>query len=249
MTKCEMFATIQSQLAYNLNCTVDDLNGEKDSFVFVEAKEAYGPILVPPNRQYFGMFTMGKAIIVTATPARLKYAKEQLIGKSRDDAFAMPFICGHSLFYMPDLDNFKPLSAPDGFLYETVEKEKLSELREVRGFNNALQYDLNHPFQNTLVLTARHRDVIVAMAGTGTWTDCPKLWAIGIDVLPEYRNTGLAAYLVNALTVEILKRDGIPLYATNSSNIASQKVAYKAGFMPIAMCDYKVRFEGELSNS
>ena len=40
----------------------------------------------------------------------------------------------------------------------------------------------------------------------------------------------------------------IPFYGTNSSNIASQKVAHKAGFMPVAMCDYKVRFEGELSN-
>ena len=93
-----------------------------------------------------------------------------------------------------------------------------------------------------------HGDAIVAMAGTGTWAACPKLWAIGIDVLPEYRNNGLAEYLVNALAIEILKRESIPFYGTNSSNIASQKVAHRAGFMPVAMCDYKVRFEGELSN-
>jgi MFS family permease len=66
---------------------------------------------------------------------------------------------------------------------------------------------------------------------------------------PGYRNNGLAAYLVNALTVEILNRDIVPCYGTTSSNIASQKEAHRAGFTPAWMCDHRVRFERELSNS
>ena len=42
MTHNEMLDIVQSQLAVDLNCTVDDLNGEKDSIVFVEAKENPG---------------------------------------------------------------------------------------------------------------------------------------------------------------------------------------------------------------
>lgn len=37
MTQQEMLFIVQSQLAIDLNCTIDDLNGEKDSIVFVEA--------------------------------------------------------------------------------------------------------------------------------------------------------------------------------------------------------------------
>jgi len=190
---------------------------------------------------------MGKAIIVSATPARLKYAKEQLAGKSRDDAFSMPFICGHSMYYLPDLDNLKHLSAPDGFLYETVERDEISRLHAAKGFNNAIQYDLNHPIQGILATLARQGDNIAAIAGA--CVHCSKMWAIGIDVLPEYRNNGLAAYLVNALAIEILKRDIVPVYSTPSSNVASQRVAHRAGFLPAWMCDHKVRFDGELSNS
>ena len=75
------------------------------------------------------------------------------------------------------------------------------------------------------------------------------MWSIGIDVLPEYRNHGLVAYLVNALTFELLQQDIVPVYTTASSNIASQKVGYRAGYMPAWMSDRQLRFEGELSNS
>ena len=124
MTNRKMLNIVQRQLAIDLNCTVADLNGEKDSFVFVEAKDNSGRRPFLRREQYFEMLTMGRAIIVCATPARLKYAKEQLIGKNRDDAFSMPFICGHSMNYLPDLDNLKRLSAADGFLYEIVKKTR-----------------------------------------------------------------------------------------------------------------------------
>jgi hypothetical protein len=41
-TQQELLAAVQAQLAIDLNCTVDDLNGEKDSVVFVQAKENPG---------------------------------------------------------------------------------------------------------------------------------------------------------------------------------------------------------------
>lgn len=247
MTKLEMFKIVQNQLAIDLNCTPDDLNGEKDSFVFVEAKDNPGRRPFRRNKQFFEILTMGKSIVVSATPARLEYAKEQLAGKERDDAFSMPFIRGHVMCYLPDIDNLKRISPSPNFTYETIHKDRISILLKTQGFTNALQYDLNHPVQNSLAIIARQGERIAGIAGACWWSQ--KVWSIGIDVLPEYRNNGLAAYLVNALTFEILKQDIVPVYSTTSSNIASQKVGYRAGYMPAWMSDHQLRFEGELSNS
>ncbi|MDR2649448.1 MAG: hypothetical protein LBB94_06995 [Clostridiales bacterium] len=62
------------------------------------------------------------------------------------------------------------------------------------------------------------------------------MWQIGIDVLPEYRHLGIAAVLTNRLTIEILERGKIPYYGTAQRNIASQRVAHRAGLRP-AWCD------------
>lgn len=247
MTKGEMFDIVQNQLAIDLNCTVEDLNGEKDSFIFVEARDNPGRRPFLRGEQYFEMLTMGKSIIVSATPKRLKYVKEHLAGKSRDEAYAMPFIGDYAMNYLPDLDNLKHLSAPNGFLYETIEKSEIPKLHELNGFNNAIQHNPNHPIQNTLLMLAKKSNVIIAIVSASAWS--PKMWAIGIDVLPGFRNNGLATYLANALTIEILRQNIVPVYSTTACNIASQKVAYRAGYMPAWMSDNKLRFEGELSNS
>jgi len=247
MTNHEMLTIVQNQLSINLNCTVADINGEKDSFVFVEAKENPERMPYPREKQHFDMMTMGKSIIVSATPARLKYAKEQLIGKSRDEAFSMPFLCSHSMWYLPDLDNLKHISAPKGFLYETVERNEIPKLYDFQGFSYAIQYNINQPIQDTLVILAKQENTIVAMAGASEL--CLKMWGIGVDVLPKYRNNGLALYLVNALTMEMLKRNIVPVYGASLSNIASQKVAYRAGFMPAWTIGYRVRFQGDLRDS
>ena len=247
MTKSEMISIVENQLAIDLNCTVEDLNGEKDSFIFVEAKDNPGRRPFIRKEQYFEMLTMGKSIVVSATPARLKYVKEQLAGKSRDEAYAMPFISDYAMCYLPDLDNMKQLSAPCGFSYEIIEKRDISKLTELKGFNYAIQRNTKHPIQNALVMLAKKGDITIAIVSAGAWSS--KMWSFEVDVLPEYRSNGLATYLVNALTIEILGRNIVPVYSTTACNIASQKVAYRAGYMPAWMSDNKLRFEGELSNS
>ena len=42
MTTQEMLCIVQAQLATDLNCKPDDLNGEKDSFVFTEVRDNPG---------------------------------------------------------------------------------------------------------------------------------------------------------------------------------------------------------------
>mgnify|MGYP000981582512 CR=1 FL=1 len=242
MTTQEMLSIVQSQLATDLNCTVADINGEKDSFVFTEAQDNPDRRPFPRSEQHFEMMTMGNAIVVSATPEVLDIVKQQLVGKTRDEAFAMPFVYGYSLYYLPDLAHISPLDLPDGFVYEMIEQEDIPALYQFEGFRNALGYDVNHPRPDVLAAVAKKGDCIAGMAGASK--DCAKMWQIGMDVLPEHRNHGLAAYLVNRLTLEILKWGYVPYYGTSSANIASQCTAHRAGYAPAWVCVYKGRFEG-----
>lgn len=241
MTKFEMLRFVQAQLAVDMNCTVADLKGEKDSFVFTEAKENPGRRPFPRGRDHFEMLFMGDAIIVSATPEILNFAKTQLRDKTRDEAFSMPFVNGQVLYYLPDLAQIVPLAPPDGFTYELIEQRDIPPLYQFEGFHNALGYDVNHPRPDVLATLAKRQGKIVGMAGASA--DCAMLWQVGMDVLPEHRHHGLGAYLVNALTLEILKRGYIPYYGTASSNLASQRVAHRAGYAPAWVCAYRGRFE------
>jgi GNAT superfamily N-acetyltransferase len=58
------------------------------------------------------------------------------------------------------------------------------------------------------------------------------MWQIGVDVLSPYRGKGIAAAIVNVLTLEILNRGYIPYYGAAGSNMASQHVAVRAGYVP-----------------
>ena len=242
MTSKEMLHIVQSQLAVDLNCKIDDLNGAKDSFIFTEAQDNPGRRPFPRGETHFQMITMGKSIVVSASPHILDIVKPQLDGKSRDEAFSMPFVHSMGILYLPDLANIKPLSPPDDFNYEIVEQANIHPLYKFEGFRNALQYDANHPRPDILAVLAKKDGLIVGMAGASE--DCAYMWQIGIDVFPEYRNHGLAAYLVNQLTLEILNRGYVPHYGTSPSNIASQRVAHKVGYYPAWIDVFKGRFDG-----
>ena len=246
MKNHELIDIVQSQIATDLNCTTSDLINERDSFIFVEARENPGRRPFPRSEQHFEMLSMGLSIVVSATPDILNIIKPQLTGKSRDEAFSMPFVYGRSIYYLPDLSQIKPIRPSDDFAYEVVEQNDIPSLYQVEGFRNAIQYDKEHPRPDVLATIAKKDGVIVGMAGASD--DCAMMWQVGMDVLPEYRNHGIGAYLVNWLTLEILDRKYVPYYGTSESNIPSQRVAHRAGYYPAWICAYKGNFVGmELS--
>lgn len=188
-----MLFIVQSQLAIDLNCSIADLNDEKDSIIFVEAKENPGRRPFPRKKRYFEIVSMGKSIVVSATSDWLSIAKKQMQGN-------------------------------------------------VTSFSNALIYDTNLPWQTELAVLAKQDGEIVGVAGASK--TCEKLWQIGIDVLPAYHNLGLASYLVNRLTFEILERGEVPGYDVIASNLASQRVAQRSGYLPAWVSDWRCNFEG-----
>jgi hypothetical protein len=242
MTKDEMLCIVRSQLATDLNCTPDDLNGAQDSIIFTEARENPGRRPFPRGERHFEMLSMGKAVIVSASPDILAIVKPALTGKNRDEAFSMPFIYGHGICYLPDLNKPKPLPAPAGFSYALLEQDDIPALYHLEGFKNAIGCSSGALRPDVLAATAKQGDRIVGMAGASI--DCAHMWQIGIDVFPECRCHGLAAYLVNRLMLEILNLGVIPYYCAAIANISSQRVAHRAGFFPAWFCSYKGNFEG-----
>ncbi len=63
--------------------------------------------------------------------------------------------------------------------------------------------------------------------------DTKLFWQIGIDVLPEYRSTGVGTGLVQLLKNETFRRGAIPFYGTSLSNLHSWNIALNCGFYPV----------------
>ena len=84
---------------------------------------------------------------------------------------------------------------------------------------------------------------VVGVAGVAP-TAVPDMWEVGVDVLPEYRNQGIAASLVSSLTKELLDRNIVPFYSASITNIGSQLVAARSGYLPAWVDTYGTVLDG-----
>jgi GNAT superfamily N-acetyltransferase len=244
LSKEDINSAVRKQLATDLNCNVNDFS--REGFVFCEAHDNPGRRLFPRGECHFEMVTMGSAVIVSATSDILPYLRGQLDGRSRDEAFNMPFVNGTAHYFIPDSSRL--ITVPDGFDIRIVEREGIKPLYQLSGFSGAIhdEYDANHPRPDVLAAIAMSDSKVVGISGASA--DCEMLWLIGIAVLPEYRRLGLAVALTNQLTIAIMERGKVPYYGTSSSNIASQRTAFRAGFKPAWVCCYRGRFDGVLTD-
>jgi len=235
LEKRNMLAIVRNQLAYDLNCDPEDLL--RDGITFCESISDRGIWLDERQTPHLKVVTMGKGIIVSADSSVLKKVRPILENQFRDNLFSVPFLFGHSLYYIPDSRMVMEPPCPDGITLEKREGSQIPALYAYPGFDDAIRYDSNHPRPDALVLCAVNNGDIVGMAGA--CADSEAMWQIGIDVKIDFRGRGLAACLVSRLANKILQKGIVPFYGTASSNIASQAVAHRCGFSPAWMCNYK----------
>ncbi len=95
-------------------------------------------------------------------------------------------------------------------------------------WRNALSRDRRE--LDRLAVGAYDRSRLVGLAGCSA--DCPEMWQIGIDVLPEYRRSGIASALTNQLARLVFERGKIPFYAAAWANIRSIRNGLRCGFRP-----------------
>lgn len=187
---------------------------------------------------------MGRGTIITAASEMLEFSSELALKYTGAEIFDEQrkwlinrklaefgkAIAFNSIFYLP-VTPYK-YTARDGFKFKFYEEDEIvRELYSVKGFDNALMYNADNPRRDVLAVCAVNGGKIVGMAGASN--DSARLWQIGIDVVPEYRNMGIGSELVSALTQAVFMHGAVPYYSTWSGNIASQNTARRAGYYPV----------------
>jgi len=134
-------------------------------------------------------------------------------------------ICFMAEYYLPDIYNIPAISCD----YEL----RILEQRDFEGlylpeWSNALCKD--RKYLDVLGVGAYDGKKLIGLAACSA--DCEKMWQIGVDVLPEYRRSGIASALTSRLAHNILERGKVPFYCSAWSNIRSVRNAVKSGFLP-----------------
>lgn len=183
-----------------------------------------------------------KDSIVVCTSADLQSVIEKLlVEKNRDEIFEIPFVYGQTIHYVPDRGKADDIASVPEYDYEYLAEEELQRLRGLDGFENSLGYDENGITPTKAVYIAKDHNQIIGAAGVSQ-TAIDGLWEMGVDVMEAYRHGGLASYLVNALTQKLLARGIVPFYSASVTNIASQMVASRCGYIPAWMDTYGTRY-------
>jgi GNAT superfamily N-acetyltransferase len=236
-----MLDCVYKQLAIDYNCSPDDFL--KDGLIFTEAIAQEGRRPFPWRSPRIEMIAMGRCAVINASSDVMPFVRKHFTARTRDEVFYVPFFCDINPYFLPDIGKIVPAAKPEGFSYSIIEKNDIAELYKLKGFQNAMH---NHPCPVELAVLARINNEIIGIAGASA--DCEMLWQIGVDVMTPFRGKGVAAAIVNMLTLEILSRGYIPYYGAAFNNIASQHVAVKAGYVPAwvhsrkTILDYKGLF-------
>lgn len=219
MTKDDMLNIVYAYLAQLMNCGIADFKKEKTTFALSKNKEPFLKIVI-----------FGKAVVVAASCNLYSKAVSLMENKSRDELFECPLVYGQTIHYIPDLSRVSEPALPDAYTYKLLQGDEIYGLSHISGFDNSLTFDSEGHTNTAIALAAYEGDTVVALAGASIAYN--KLYELGIDVLPAFRNQGLATAMVRKLTCEILNKGAVPFYSASITNIASQMVAARAAYLP-----------------
>ena len=208
-------------IAEQMKCSVEELYSDETIFVKDETIA----------KHYVKILSVGDTNVVTVSASAYSDVVSCLHEKSRDELYESDFVFGQTLHYVPSITQITPLPYTNDFTFELLIGDEIQKLRGIQGFDNSLSFDENGNTTTCIVLYAKKDDEIIALAGASFVDDA--LREVGIDVKKEYRGKKLASLLVNNLTVAILEQNKIPFYSASVTNIASQAVAIRSGYMPL----------------
>ena len=129
--------------------------------------------------------------------------------------------------YLPDPDLIYRTELPCAYETREMHPEDFAGLY-VPEWSNALCKDRKE--LDVLGVGAYDGGRLIGLAACSA--DCPEMWQIGIDVLPEYRRQGIACALTNRLARAILACGKVPFYAAAWANVRSVKNGIRSGFRP-----------------
>lgn len=219
MTKMEVRRRIELLLAKEYFCTPEQLNSQSVSFTMDTASQ---------QPRIHAMAYRGSVIVCTSTDLWNSIPR-LLQGRSRDEIFELPYLYGQTIHYVPD--NLPEMIAPPQYDCQLLFGDEIEALNGLKNFDNSLAFDALGHTPTIAVYIARFYGKIVGVAGAST-AENDGMLEVGVDVLPEHRNARLGTYLVSTLTKALLNRDILPFYSASVTNLGSQMVASRCGYVP-----------------
>lgn len=184
-------------------------------------------------------------IVIIAGKTLLKKIRPIFESKSREEIFECPLVYGLTLRYLPSGVKCKKLSVKD-YSFHVCDKQGLIG-KDISSFPNAVCVDEKGDIKSEVFVCACQGDKVVGIAGAVKREHFEGMMEIGVDVLPEYRQKGLAVALLQRLTDLLLKNKIIPFYSVASTNLGSQAVASKGGYLPVWCDSFASIFDGSTS--
>ena len=185
------------------------------------------------------MVTYGNGIVAQASPEAYDIVRDYIKSYPPEHCFETPHlhvidnalseigykICFMAEYFLPDIQKIARLDCDYStkVLYpHDFEKLYTNE------WSNALCEKRKH--LDMIAVGAYDGDRLIGLAGASA--DCDTMWQIGIDVLPEYRQKGIASALTSQLTFEVIERGKVPFYCAAWCNIKSVRNAIRCGYRP-----------------
>lgn len=236
-TNKEILEIAMSQSAIDINCAKEDFLKKQN--VIVEG------ILGKTARRYYqepiacNLVSYGNNIVASTKNEYREIVKDYINKFSIYHCFETPNIhyldekmapysqktCFMALYFLPDVNKLGKSSCK--YNLKILNKQELANI-PISEFSNALTE--NNRDVDILGIGAYDNDKLIGLAACSV--DCDLMWQIGVDVLSDYRNQGIASTLTTNLAIEILNQNKIPFYCCAWSNLASQRNAIKSGFYP-----------------
>lgn len=214
-------------------CSAAELNGAKTYYtVHTKAERPYLKIMAYRN------------CVIVCTSAELRDKMQKFLrGKNRDEIFEMPFAYGQTIHFVPNAACASTWQRDiRGCEVIFLSGEEVLRLDGLTGFENAVASTGDTPPTEALCIAVRNGKIVGA-AGAAK-TELEDIWEIGVDVTERYRNAGVATALVARLTGELLARDIVPFYSASVTNIGSQMVASRCGYIPLWVDTFGTTLDG-----
>lgn len=180
---------VEEFLTREYHCTLDDLK-DSDTIFTVNS-------LVP--QPYVKIMAYRNSVVICTSQNISVKVKEMLREKTRDEIFEMPLAYGQTVHYVPDRAYTYRFRIKSGYNFQMLFDKKILFLQGLKGFENSLEFDDHGAAPTGAVCIAMEYEKVIGVAGAAP-TAVPDMWEVGVDVLPEYRNAGIATSLVSRLT-------------------------------------------------
>lgn len=237
LTQKEIYEVAKQQLAFDYNCEAKDFGKKEVILTHLQEKpeqrlsDSAGTIFRLVS--FFGtsVFSVGEELrpwieqILPKVSAAWVFEYQSLKAIDKHLEEKGQTIADIHEYYLPDLNR---VVARKGFELKWYNREQLDMLTADERFHEAFADDPKHP--DMLGIAAFIDGEVAGMAGASA--DSEMLWQLGVQVLPEHRNTGIATTLITELKEKVIAMGRVPYCGTAESHHVSKMIMYKAGFQP-----------------